>query len=256
LKLIALILSIWIFFLPKGYGSEIRWKEISDFPTESIKKTSAQIPPFYAWQRIYKAKGKSWFYPVLIGSKGKVEKIDLQEDMPSDLKNGLYWPTSKFFQRDAKLTAPSRKIRINLISGKENVKYAIFLIVEDVQSGRAEKIAVPDPGAWSPFPLFWHPSKDLYFFLVTTGSSTNRACNLWVFDPWRKTFGKIGNTNGRDFLSPDGKWLFWETGRWLGDLENKSYWITNLVGFDIDNEKNYLITEGTAVYLFNRWVSK
>jgi len=110
--------------------------------------------------------------------------------------------------------------------------------------------------AWNPHPLGIYGAKtERFYFLMTCCSNTDRVYELFQYDPNSSEILKIGYTNGNVFPSPDGRWLVWETGRWSGELNGKTYWRTNLVAYDMQEQVNFIVTEGTELDLFNTWMN-
>ena len=129
-----------------------------------------------------------------------------------------------------------------------------YLVIRDAQSKNSEKIKVPALSDGEMWPLFWHPQKPLFYFMVRVGEGDIHSLELWEYDVVKKSFENIGDTNGHAFVSPNGNWIVWETGPMLDDCRlNPSLHCVLLRAYDTQEKVNYQLTKSPSVSAFHRW---
>jgi len=130
----------------------------------------------------------------------------------------------------------------------------VFLDVRDIKKDHKIKKRIPANSMGTMYPLFWHPTSRWFYFMVMMGREQDRSFGLWQYDVAGKDFVFIGETDGRAFLSPDGEWLVWETGRlmdrhWPDDKRVS----IQIMAFHISESVSYRITNNDAIHLFHGW---
>jgi hypothetical protein len=249
-----------LLFGPLNVNAEI----LGPVPLGDFKSISAEIYPFCFWRMEYRGKSEGKYEPLIIDEKGSIKhpshfsgkaNVDLKMGKldvfpPSDLLRGGDLNQSK------EVISPDGKwsVKFHWDMTFADDEKNIQIIVKDIETGREEKEIVPTSSMGVVYPSCWNFPKDIFYFLVEMGGANDKSFNLWQYDLKNKSFCCIGITDGRFFLSPDGKWIVWETGRLAqqGRKDNEIFY-AQLVLFNVQNGKNYRLTEGKSVNLFDHW---
>jgi hypothetical protein len=104
------------------------------------------------------------------------------------------------------------------------------------------------------FPAFWNPESSLFYFMVCVGDDSERSLELWEYDLVHHHLTNIGDTNGHAFISPDGRWVVWETGYYLnpGGL-NPPIHSGLICLYETDKKLDYQLTHGPVTSFFQKW---
>ena len=129
----------------------------------------------------------------------------------------------------------------------------VWLEVSDTKSRSSKRTVVPGHSLGEECGLFWDHSG--YFYLLNlTGPENARSYRLVQFDPNQETFKSIGISNGRAFMSPDGDWIIWETGK-LSEMAGRGTAIKagTIIVYDITQNNNFIVMAFSALGFFNQW---
>jgi hypothetical protein len=130
-------------------------------------------------------------------------------------------------------------------------------VIRNARNKNSEKVKVPALSNGEMWPLFWHPQQPLFYFMVRVGEENVRSLELWECDVAKKTFENIGDTNGHAFLSPDGRWIVWETGPISDDCGLKPpLHCVLLRAYDTQKKVNYQLTKSPSLSAFHRWKTR
>lgn len=192
----------------------------------SLAGQNIQLPSFFVWKGPFEYLGNARLQPYRVKSDGQLiaapklgKVLEFTWDSApkwlktystdySEIKNHLETTfTSKNGQWNIRLTVGDGEKHLTM-DGK------LFLEVQNNQTESTSKTFVPTNG-WSPQALFWHRTKPLFYFTVTTGPSDSRTQLLYEFDCSTNQVVEIGYTGGRMFQSPDGEWIIWDGGMML-----------------------------------------
>jgi hypothetical protein len=100
----------------------------------------------------------------------------------------------------------------------------------------------------------WNPTRDLFYYFISEGSTTNRAYRLYQYDPVRQRLDEIGLSDGRLHPSPDGKWIVWETPSTdLAELGEMWVSVSHLHAYCIETREDYTLTDGVSIERFMGW---
>jgi len=263
-----LLLIFFFFVFSSICFAEKNWTWCSDFPVVQLKGSGVTIPSFYFWRRVYLSKGKDVFKPVLVEPDGTMTP----ETLPGEYIDGK---EASYAADGSAVSVNTSKLDVSMgaVSSDGVWEVKAFNTYQDdvnktptnfrqegwyfqVQNLKTSESVTCNGGPFGFGPggyCHWDDRKDICYVSVTSGSSTNRAYDLVLIDPHDQSFKRVCNTNGRVFFNHDETWLIWESGRWLGQLGNKSVWIRNLFAFNSKLKKNFIIAEGTQLDVFNRW---
>lgn len=249
-----------LLFGPLNVNAEI----LGPVPLGDFKSILVEIYPFCFWKMQYPAKNQGKYEPFLIDEKGRIKRLSHFNGKANvDLKMGKF----DVFPPDDSLRGGGLNQSKEVVSpdGKWSVKFHwdmtfandeknIQIIEKNIETGREEKEIVPASSMGVVYPSCWNCRKGIFYFLVEMGGAKDKSFNLWQYDIKNKSFCCIGITDGRFFLSPDGKWIVWETGRLdqQSQKDNEMFCV-QLVLFNVQNGKNYRLTEGKSVNLFDHW---
>jgi hypothetical protein len=224
------------------------------------------LPAFYAFENKNPQNSGS-FKPYLFNEKGVWEPAPTFKELPIrslDLAGDrLFYPdeasanhnldeSSEIISADKRWAAKTFGVK-TLNDDLDND----HLIIRDVDKGYVRKISVPALSNGEMWPLFWHPKKPIVFFMVTVGDTTGHSLELWEYDVANGIFQNIGDTNGDAYLSPDGKWILWETGPFGDNCHlNPPLHCVLLCAYSIEKKVNYRLTEGPSISAFQRWKNR
>ncbi len=257
-----IILVFFCFLL--GFSSAVAEK-MKRVPIESGINPPAKISPFCFWRMEYSGGKEGKYKPFLMNDKnGKFKKLSGFKGKPRvDLKSGIY--CSYGSPGDLRGNDLNKSKEVVSPDGDQSIRFYwnmtfaddennVWLILKNTKTKREEKVFYPGSCMGLVSPLFWNGPKNLFYFMVGGGVTTDSSSGLFQFDVSDKSFLYVGTTNGRAFLSPDNKWVVWETGRMMSEcgVGYKMY-CTHLVLYDVDKGKNYQLTDGKSVNLFDHW---
>jgi TPR repeat protein len=205
------------------------------------------FPTFYISRNVYNKTEKSFdkYYLVTPG-KNLIEQqklsIDAKEDRGiNDTSTQASVQTTTTTQDE--LVSPSRKWKI--VKPTDSQWGELILRYRDIYRAVDEKVDLPGAG-WGWNPINWNPSRDLFYFHIVIGTTSDREYRFWQFDPLIKKFTLIGGGQSLN-LSSDGNWIVWEDG--IGG--SRQYNQINI--YDIEKNKNYLLTNGNSKNCFYKW---
>jgi len=244
-----------------GFGCERL--SFDSVPIKNTFPSNFNCFPFYAYknQKPEDAKG---FRAFLFDEKGNWSEDRSFHEKPLkpflEVGAQLFYPTNastgmdlnesrEIFSTDKQWAAKTYSIK-TFADDLDNA----YLVVRHLSDGNFKKMKVPAQSNGAMWPLFWHPQKPILYFMVTTGDTTGRSLELWECDVVRGVFQNVGNTNGDVYLSPDGRWILWETGPYLDSCHLKSpLHCVLLCAYDIEKKVNYRLTDRPSISLFQRW---
>jgi len=256
--------KILLFFIGLFGILNVAAMQLNPIDIDRSKSFSIKGTPFYFWKMEYKDNAEGDYKPFLMKKDGTVKKALISKERSKirfeSGSSGAFLPSGELRGNDL-----NRSREVISSDGKWSVRFYwnmtyandennIQLIVKEIEKNREEKISVPTSSEGYVYPVIWSEKRDLFYFLIEEGDTTDRSFGLWQYSVENKSFCYVGMTDGRFFLSSDGKWIVWETGRAL-DRSGPGYpnYSVNLVLFDIVREKNYQLTEGKSVNLFDHW---
>lgn len=198
------------------------YPELHPVPFRRLSESLVPFPLFYACavpKSISEAYG---LYAV--DEKGKwtdapkTAKTPKAPRRPFGSIRNLFYPKTanarKNMDESQELDSPDRGYGISTYSIKtfaDDLDNA-YLEIQDHRTKKTEKVMVPALCNGEMFPLFWHPQKDLFYFMVSVGDDKGRSLELWEYDLDARKFQNIGDTNGDAYINKDGSWILWETG--------------------------------------------
>jgi hypothetical protein len=230
-------------------------------PLNLAGKATIRIAPFYFWRRVYKLKGRSHKELFLMDEHGHfspitdtatVSRMRTVAPTPLDLDHGdeiFRSPSSRFLARF--LTGADEP----QIQGRAYDSEEILRLV-DLNSGSTSyyRVATEFGGADI---LRWHQKDDLLYYAYVAGSSTDRSIAMHQFDPKLNRSVFIGGAGGSLHFSADGLWIIWETGRSIesggAGLGGITVNVTQLMAFNVTENKNYALTDDVSVNQFVEW---
>ncbi len=252
---------------------DVGWKNVSEYPLTQLKGSGVTIPPFYYWARpLQLKKGQAPFQAYLMREDGTSVPVTLPgEQVDPKLAGQAAWGSGPGFDPqfggdqlrkgaqslDEKwevrvvYTTPDGKAEPTPDYGHDVEQFR----VKNRKTGQTATHLVTDWGFGSAGYHFWDNQNDLFYTNVVSGSSTNRAFNLILVDPHDLSFHLVGNSDGA-YFAPDRAWVAWQSGRWGSRLGPKWVWIKNLFLFNSKLRKNFIVTRGPVIALFNRWKDK
>ena len=255
-----LLLLLGLFFINNSitYG-QMFWDGLTDFPVVNIQDSTIEIPPFYFWQKIYKTKGKNPFVLKSINKNGFfVDAPSAQESISHELSDmaiqGSLGPDDyQSPEYPVTIESGDKKWQVTIRTNPEN-QYQWFIDVVNEKERITKEILVPKNAgdAWAPSPVGFFGKRGWFYFLMTTGPTDSRGSDLFQIDPTDGTMKNVGYTNGRVYLSKNGNWIIWEKPSSVR-LGGHSYNTTALVAFNLNEQKNYVLTDGSTITLFNKW---
>ncbi len=175
-------------------------------------------------------------------------------------RSGIFWPEAGYSSgkvgKSVEIVSPNGRWGIKtegVLTFADDLNN-VFLVVRDIKTDRVIKKAIPANSMGTMYPLFWHPTSRWFYFMVMMGNEKDRSFGLWQYDLVGKGFVFIGETDGRAFLAPDGKWLIWETGRLMDEHPPGDGRISiQIMAFHIVEGVSYRITTADAIHLFCEW---
>jgi len=255
----CLLLLVGLFFINESitYG-QMFWKGLTEFPIVKIQDSTKEIPPFYFWQKIYKTKGKNPFLLKLMTKNGTfVDAPSGQKSIGRELSDrairGSLGPDGyQSLVYPMTIESGDEKWKATVRTNPEN-KYQWFVDVVNKNDHIPKEILVPktEGDTWEPSPIGFFGNSTKFYFLMITGSTDSRGYDLFQLDPIDGTVKNVGYTNGRVFLK-NGNWIVWEK-PWSVRLDGHFFHTTALVAFNLSDQKNYVLTDGKYISLFNKW---
>lgn len=236
---------------------------IESVPFRDLFKDKPALPAFYLWVNEKPENGGS-FKPFLINEKGERSNASSFREKPSkpltEFGKRLFYPANagvgNGLDESKELLSPDGKLAAKTYSIKtfaDDLNNA-YLMLRDVKRGNEKKVRVPAQSNGQMFPLFWHTQKSLLYFMTTVGEGEKHSLELWEYDTVDGLFRNIGDTNGDIFLSPDGKWIVWETGLWMDPNRSKlPIHSVLLCAYSVEKKVNYRLTDGLSACAFHRW---
>jgi hypothetical protein len=257
-RYVLLILGLFFINKPVTYG-QIFWEGSTDFPVVNTQDSTIEIPPFYFWEKIYKTKGKNPFRLKLMNKNGSfVDAPSVQESISPELsrraiQGSLGHDDGQNPSYPVAMQSGDKKWKVTIRTNPEN-QYQWFVDVVNKNDQSTKEILVPknEWDAWAPSPIGFFGKRVLFYFLMTTGTSDSRGSDLFQIDPTDGTMKNVGYTNGRVFLNKDENWIILEK-RSSVRMGGHSFNTTALVAFSLNEQKNYVLTDGNTITLFNKW---
>lgn len=236
---------------------------ITPVPFHNLSDDHPSLPAFYAFESKNLLNPNS-FNAYLFNEKGAWESAPRFKELPIRplelVGNRLFYPDEASANHD--LDESKEIISADKRWGVKTLGVKTFnddldndhLIIRDVDKGYVRKITVPALSNGEMWPLFWHPEKPIIFFMVTVGDTIGHSLELWEYDVADGVFQNIGDSNGDVYLSPDGKWILWETGPFGDNCHLKPPLHCVLIcAYSIEKKVNYRLTEGPSISTFQRW---
>ena len=227
--------------------------------TGDISFDHPRFPPLFIYQRVYQNVGESIFKPYFLEPDGSLLEIkNLPEESepppPSSRHKKRLLPTlasgvnpedtsGSDVNAPEEMISPSGKWKIILSRPDEWGKLTFTLL--DTTTNTPQTINIPD-GGWGFSGIDWNPKKDLFYFQVMQGVSSDRHWDFFQFSPDTKIFTAFASGQGID-VSPDGNWIAWIDNSW-GDYGDRQMHV-----YDINANRDYILTRGHADHRFFKW---
>ena len=218
-------------------------------------RIKARFYPFLLKRRVFTDKGTDSFKTYKLNTSGNLVLMSKNTGAPNGDDARILAKLDKGFFAESPISH-SGNYKIKLYAdemNRDSVGPLGWLIVTDNVNRSVNKIKIPDQGfSWKV--VGWHPLKDIFYFSMTQGPNTARIESLWQYDAVKKSILKIGVTNGKAYLSPDQRWILWETGGEYQTIKNKNFSVFHLNEFDVNKGVNYELTPKASDNMFIRWV--
>lgn len=219
-------------------------------------KPGVKIPPFSFWRRRDLLDGESSFDRFTVDSRGNISRgVGSKEKLEHDFGDWKYLEEGEYgtarFSPTSKWTTTITGIEFE---DDERSTRSFVLHAIERKGSRRFNVEVP-PVGWGATPLVWHTKRDVYLYTGAGGPSNCRSMAINYIDlSDGVALYSIGGGGATMQISPDGRWLLWESSGCRQDnMKGGPTEPNQLVIYDFETRTNYPVTEPGFECHFDRW---